>query len=243
MTRAAVLISRAVVVAVVVLVGVALVGVPRAHAHLGHVILNAERYLKLDIADDEVRVVVSLTLGASEGQRVLRAADTNQDGQVDRSEADRYLDEWGTGLATELPITVEGHPRAATWSEGFLSPRGPVRAVPVTVELVAHVPLGGGVETIRVTDRMVRRDVYDRTDVAFRTRDEARLLASGADADPSGVVRELSYQGGFLDGAPVPLVARVETPVRPSRRPPLWVAGVGLLVLVLLGVFQYRRRR
>lgn len=209
-----------------------------AHAHLGHVILNAERYLKLDVSDQEVRVVVSLTLGASEGQRVLRAADADNDGRVSREEADAYLAQWGDGLREELPIHVGPSRVQASWEEAFLEPVGRVRAVPVTVELVAHVPLGGGQERIQVEDRMVRREVYDRTDVAFRTRGAARLLASGAEDDPADVVRDLSYDAGFHPDGPVPIVARVETPVRAGRTRSLLVAGAALAVLVLVGVWQ-----
>ena len=45
-----------------------------ASAHVGHVILRAERYLKLDVAGRDARVVVSLTLGEGEGRRVLELA-------------------------------------------------------------------------------------------------------------------------------------------------------------------------
>ncbi|MFK7985395.1 MAG: hypothetical protein AB8I08_05145 [Sandaracinaceae bacterium] len=215
------------------------IGTPlAAEAHLGHVILNAERYIKLDISDEEVRVVVSLTLGASEGQRVLEAADTNGDRRVTQDEADAYLAQWGDGLEDELPIHVGDDRMRAQWQEAFLDPLGRVRAVPVTVELVAHVPLGGGEEVIRVQDRMVRREVYDRTDVAFRARGQALLLTSGAEAEPTEVVRDLSYDAGFHAGEAVLLVARVETPERAGRTRSLLIAGGALALLLLVGVWQ-----
>ena len=49
-------------------------------AHLGHVIQQAERYIKLDVSGYRVRVVVSLTLGAQEMSRVMHQADTDQNG-------------------------------------------------------------------------------------------------------------------------------------------------------------------
>ncbi|MCZ7683347.1 MAG: hypothetical protein M5U28_32990 [Sandaracinaceae bacterium] len=130
-------------------------------------------------------MVVSLTLGAREGERLLEAADTSGDGRVDEAERDAYLAEWAAGLREELPVEVDGAAREITFGEPYLEPVGRVRAVPVTVELVARLPLEGGRQTVRITDRMVRREVYDRTDVAFRVRDGASLVASGAETDPA----------------------------------------------------------
>ena len=59
--------------------GGSFLSVDRAEAHLGHTITRAERYLKIDASESDTRIVVSLTLGAEEGQRLLESADANQD--------------------------------------------------------------------------------------------------------------------------------------------------------------------
>lgn len=213
-----------------------------ARAHLGHAIARAERYLKLDVAGHEARVVVSLTLGAREGERLLEAADTSGDGRVDEAERDAYLAEWAAGLREELPVEVDGAAREITFGEPYLEPVGRVRAVPVTVELVARLPLEGGRQTVRITDRMVRREVYDRTDVAFRVRDGASLVASGAETDPGEPTADLAYGPDFREGEPVILTAIVETPARPTR--PWHLVGLaGALLAVVLFVVAIRRRR
>ncbi len=213
-----------------------------ARAHLGHQIARAERDLKLDVAGNEARVVVSLTLGDREGARLLEAADANADGSVDGSERDLYLAQWAEGLRSELPVEVDGTEQAVTFGEPYMDPIGRVRAVPVTVELVARVPLDGGREVVRITDAMVRREVYDRTDVAFRARDGATIVASGADGEPTSLTPDLAYGPDVHAGEAVVITALVETPARPA---PLWhlVGIAAALALVALFVVALRRRR
>lgn len=215
-----------------------------ASAHVGHVILRAERYLKLDVAGRDARVVVSLTLGEGEGRRVLELADGDGDGAVSGAEADAYLAQWGEGLATELPIAVDGEPQTVTWGEGYLDPLGTVREVPVTVEMVARFELAGGEQTVRFEDRMVRREVFERTDVAFRVRDDAELLASGSTEAPEEPVLDLAYGPTFQAGEPVALIARVATP-EPEPTMPTWLlpAAAVLALVIVVGLVIARRRR
>ncbi len=215
----------------------------RADAHLGHEIARAERYLKFDVGDDEARVVVSLTLGPAEGARVLASADTNGDRTVSEAERDAYLAQWADGLRAELPLSVDGEPRPLTWSEPYMDPIGSVRPAAVTVEMVAHVELGGR-RTLRLQDRMVRRDVFDRTDVSFQVRDRARLVASGIGEDVDTPTRDLFYGPELSQGEPVVLTAIVETPERPGEMPWALLAIVVLpLLLVLVLVLRARAQR
>lgn len=214
-----------------------------AQAHVGHVIARAERYLKLDVAGHEARAVVSLTLGEEEGERVLREADADGDGQVEPAESDAYLARWGEGLAQELPLSVDSQRRELRWGEGYMSPIGPVRRAPVTLEMVARFTLDGGEQRLRLEDRMVRRQVFDRTDVAFRVRDGAELLSSGVDpgADPT---LDLSYGPRFREGEPIPLHATVRTP-ETGPDPAVYAVGGGaaIALLVGLGIWRWRSRR
>lgn len=209
-----------------------------ARAHLGHEIARAERYLKLDVSGHAARIVVSLTLGEREGARVLAAADTDASGDVSEAERDAYLTQWGEGLRSELPVLVDGAPLSLVWSEPYMEPIGPVRPVAVTVELVARFELAGGRQTIRIEDRVPRREVYDRTDVAFRARDEATLIASGAGEAPAEPTPDLAYAPDV--SAPT-LTAVVETPPRSPDMP--WSAiaiGAGLVLAVLLVALALR---
>ncbi len=222
---------------------VLLIAGPPAHAHLGHVIARAERYIKLDVSGHAARLVVSLSLGEREGARVLAAADTDASGDVSEAERDAYLSQWGEGLRTELPVHVDGVPLTLTWAEPYMEPIGPVRPVAVGVELIARFELAGGRQTIRIEDRVPRREIYDRTDVVFRARDEATLIASGAADTPAEPTAELAY----APDVPAPtLTAVVETPARAPRVP--WTviaiaAGLALAALVVALALRARKRQ
>ncbi len=215
---------------------------PRAHAHLGHIVVSAERYLKIDATERDTRLVVSLTLGASEGRRVLEAADGDHDGDVSQTEADAYLAEWGRGLHDELPVEVDGERVEIEFDEPFLDPIGRVASVPVTVEMVAHIPIEAREAVIVVRDQMVRRETYDRTEVAFRGHDGAEVVASGGVEAPTS--RELDLAFGTTTGSAMPEVIAMRA-LYPSRSEPSHVpwAGVGVLALVGIGVGVAVRRR
>lgn len=222
----------------VVLATLAIAGVARAH--LGHVILRAERYLKLDASEADTRLVVSLTLGPSEGERILAAADANGDRNVTSAEADAYLAQWAEGLRTDVPIEIDGAPFAATWTEGYLDPIGAVGPTPLTVEITAHLPVMGREHEIRFRDHM-RREVFDRTDVAFRAHDGAELLASGAGESASEPTPDLGFVRG--DAGADAFTARVRYPARSDLDLRGVGAAVGALVVIVLGVVLVRRRR
>lgn len=215
-----------------------------AYAHLGHEISSAERYIKLDAAGQGARIVVSLTLGPDEGLRVLEAADANGDRSVSERERDAYLASWGEGLARELPLTIDGERRELAWGEPYMEPIGRVTRALVTVEMVARIELEGR-QLVRIEDRMVRREVYDRTDVAFRARDGAELVASsvGEEGTPTEVQADAAYDGAFMRGQPVPLIAIVQTPDAPLSVPWPIVAGAILLIAISIAVFVRARMR
>jgi len=214
-----------------------------AAAHVGHVIRTAERYLKLDVDGHRARVVVSLTLGADEGRRVLEAADADGDGTVTGAESEAYLAQWGDGLREEVPLSLDSERVRASWGEGYFAPIGSVRRVPVTVEMVARFELGGGEETVGLEDRMVRREVFERTDVRFQIRGDAELVRSGVEGDDADATEELAYGGSFRGGQPVPIRAVIRTPRRRTPWPWWWVAGplgVAALAAVLLWLRRVR---
>jgi hypothetical protein len=229
---------------------IACVALPHAHltdvhAHVGHVIARAERYLKLDASETDTRLVVSLMLGADEGARVLRDADLDRDGAVSPAESDAYLARWGEGLGTELPVTIDGEPIAVAWTEGWLDPIGRVRRAPLTIEMVAHLPTRSGEHTIAFDDRMVRRETFDRTDVAFRVHSPVELVGCGASTrDPrTCLVRDLV----IVPGAPQPgsFAARFRYPAAESATdwlPVALVAGTAV-VLALVATAALRKRR
>ena len=213
-------------------------------AHLGHVIQQAERYIKLDVSGYRVRVVVSLTLGAQEMSRVMHQADTDQNGWVSPGERDAYMALWGDGLREELRISVDGTLVEVLYGEAFMQPIGPVSAVDGAVEMVGEFVLDGGEHLVSVADDMPR-DAFDRTDLSFRARDAATLLASGIGEFPT----ELTEHGSVHRDTPYPeaFSMRVRVPYRPrtfGERLRVMAPWIGLVV-VLLGaaLWHWLKRR
>jgi hypothetical protein len=214
-----------------------------ASAHLGHVILRAERYLKLDASDSDTRLVVSLTLGPEEGARILGAADTNDDQTVSAAESDAYLAQWGAGLVVDVPVEIDGVAQVPEWTEGYMEPIGPVAPSALTVEITAHLAVTGQEHVVRFRDHM-RREVFERTDVAFRAHDGAELVVAGVGDAPVELTRDLAFGSGEA-GAPDTFTARIRFPRHdaPTRVTPLALGALATLVGVGALVYVVRRRR
>ncbi|RLB54204.1 MAG: hypothetical protein DRJ42_09875 [Deltaproteobacteria bacterium] len=180
------------------LVSAVVVGPTVARAHLGHAVQSAERYLKVDFEGGHVRVVVSLMLGPGEAARVLRVADREDgdgDGTLTPTEADAYLARWGVGLGEDLVLELDGAAVRVDWGEAYLDPSGPISHRPATVEMIARVPLSAGEHHLVLRDGM-RRETFERTDVAFSGHDGAELVASGVGEErPSARVPAIAFAG------------------------------------------------
>jgi hypothetical protein len=214
-----------------------------ARAHLGHLVLRAERYVKIDAAPGELRVVVSLMLGPSEARSALEPADTDGDGSLSRAEADAYLAGWGAELEREVRIELDDAPaEGVIWRDGVLEPVGPIAAQPVTVERIAHVPLPGGEHVVRVRDAMdVAR--FERTDVVFQARDGATLSSAGLGTSPRDLEASLSFGSDFAPAGGRVFTATLATPEEPASVWALLATVVGGATLaVLAGAFLRRRR-
>ncbi len=213
-----------------------------AHAHLGHVVVRAERYLKIDLEPTQARVVVSLTLGPDETVRIQSAADTDRDGTITQAEADTYMAEWGRGLATELPVEVDGEPVTLAWAEPWMAPLGRIERVPGSVEMVARVPLEPGRHVLRVRDGM-RVETFDRTDVNVTTSDSSvRLVAAGEGAEPRELTDRFAYGP---QNAPEVISVIAELPGTPPTVKWLATGGGVTFVLAAIGAWiaVVRRRK
>lgn len=213
-----------------------------AEAHLGHDVLRAERYLKIEVAPTGARFVVSLTLGPAEMATILERADADSDGTVTQAEADAYMGQWAEGLKSDLPVTVDGEAVTLAWGEPYFDPLGAVRPVNGTVEMVARLPLDGGEHTIALADDM-RLESLERTDVRLTAEPPVELLAAGPGAEPpADEVVEDFYYGNDSRAAPDAVSLRVNVPgwTRWQR----WsFLGGGVLVVLLAVVAWWRVRK
>ncbi|MAQ13424.1 MAG: hypothetical protein CMN30_01295 [Sandaracinus sp.] len=219
-----------------------LLGAAPAAAHLGHDVLRAERYLKIEVGDRGARFVVSLTLGPAEMGRILAKADADEDGEVSQAEADAYMADWGAGLATELPVTLDGDPVALQWGEAFFDPVGPVRPANGNVEMVAFLELDGGEHELRLADGM-RLEVLERTDVRLATEGDVELLAAG----PADTLGEGEPTTDFAFGndsrqAPDAVGVRVRVPGMAAWQK-LALAGGAVLAALIALLAWWRLRR
>lgn len=216
-----------------------------ANAHLGHLVQQAERYLKVDVSGYRVRLVVSLTLGGRETARLMQQADEDGNGWVSPEERDAYMALWGAGLREELSVHVDGVKVDVEYAEPFMQPIGEIVAADGAVEMVGTFVLDGGDQTVVITDGMPR-DPFDRTDYSFRARDGATLLASGVGSTATEVLEHASVHRGMSN--PDSFMLRVRAPERPrtARERALaalpWAAGLGGLLVVVFVATKLRQR-
>ena len=214
-----------------------------AGAHPGHLGIQAERYLKLEVLPDGLRFVVSLTLGAVAADRWLRAADADGDGSVSPEEAAASMQRWAEALARELPVEVDGAAMALRWEQPFIDPIGPIEGHPITVEMVGRAHLDGGRHHVLVRDKMLR-EAFDRTDVALDVRPPVRMVAAGPGEQPSERLRRFALQQGESMSA-FSIVAELPGASQAERRRwgrYLTFGALGVLgVAVWLGLAHRRR--
>ncbi len=184
-----------------------------ASAHLGHDVVRAERYLKIEVAPTGARFVVSLTLGPAEMRTILERADGDSDGTVTQAEADAYMALWADGLQSDLPVTVDGEAVTLQWGEPYFDPLGAVRPVTGTVEMVALHELDGGEHTIVLTDDM-RLEALERTDVRLTAEAPVEVLAAGPGAELAADAETVEdfYYGNDSRAAPDAVSLKVKVP-------------------------------
>jgi hypothetical protein len=209
-------------------------------AHLGHEIRRAERYLKVDLREREVRVVVTLTLGEDEGIALMRAADDDGDRRVSDAEAAKHLETWAAALADELVLTADGEPVDLEFGDGFFDPKGPVRRVVATLEMVGKGRLPSGVFEMALADRMANREVFERTDVTLVASPPIEILGDGL-GEPQRPPR-----GAYAfppEGAPERIALEVRSPAREIWKAVRVAFIVGMLGIGLALHLVSRRRR
>lgn len=219
-----------------------LVAASTAEAHLGHAVERAERYLKLELREREVRLVVTLTLGEVEGEALLRAADEDGDGRVSDEEATEHLGRWAAALEEEIVLRANGTRIPLHFGDGFFDPKGRARRAVATLEMVGRGRLPPGNATLELEDRMARRDAFERTDVSLVARPPVRILGDGF--DEARRPPRLAY--AFPpERAPEKLVLEVESPEATfwEEAPLLVLLGVPVALVAVLTLVAVRRRK
>lgn len=195
-------------------------GASVAAAHQGHPILRAERTIKLEADGLEgVRMVVTVNYGVEEMLRVMRSADADGDGSLDRREIEDAMLEWAETLRREMPVRLDGSFARVGYVQPFFEPTGAIQLRPGTLELTGIIRVGAGQHRLFITDDMPS-DRFDRTDVMFTATNEAHLIASGPTEVPTEVTPSFAY-GRTTDRPRVHSIGMVvEMPQPPEGRLP-----------------------
>ena len=203
-----------------------------AQAHPNHGPSWGERYLKLDVAADGVRVVYGVTFVSRFGRKVRTLADADRNGRVDGGELELYGEAVTKRLAGDVQLTVAGDEKNLEWSAPFLGGLGgPLRGGPVTLETTAKVPLQPGTIRLLLEDGAEFDGIY-RTTASIAVAPEVALIKGGRGPAPPGKRSRLVFLDLPSEGVPPPRVvtALVELPGTPNHE------GNGSLSIVMLGI-------
>jgi hypothetical protein len=203
------------------------------------VVVSAERYLKLDVAGADARLVVSLTFGELAMARVRQAADRDADGRVSAAESEVYLAAWRRDLQQEIVVELDGSPVALDWRDAYLALTGEV----ATAEMVGHFSFDDtGAQAVLVRDRMPKAP-FERTDVGFIAREGAELLRSGQGENPTGRVQALVFGPNTADELVLSVVVRVPMIDRSSTSRPAIALAIATVAAVILAWSLFVRSR
>ncbi len=166
------------------------VGATQAHPEFNPTRTN--RYLKLTLVGDEVRVVYSVLYGQGPAAVALRAADLDANGQVDGDEVKKL----GAGLQERvhagLSLRIDGLPAAVefeTPSIGFLggAQTAEVAPNPFTVDLVARLKLKSLPQHELVVDDHTELSDLGENEIRLEESPNTELVATQRGALISGV--------------------------------------------------------
>lgn len=231
-----------------------------ATAHVAPAIGDNNRYMKLTLLGDRVRLAYTVFYGETPAAALRQAIDTNHDGSIDDAESQAFARQVAADVAGSLVITVDGAPRTVAWSQvvvGLATPR--VAAGAFSIDLVAALCLAPA----RGDHAMVFRDHYplarpgetqvkveDSPGVAIKTSriggavDEAHdynLVGPSGALDTEGL--ELAFTVG--DHAVITADGVCAAPPGPAAAPTPVIVGAAVAAVALAGlvVLALRRRR
>ncbi len=216
-------------------------------SHPNHGPSLGERYFKLDVRDDRVRVVYGLTYAARHGGRVRGDADANGDGHLDESEAQSFGEGYRSKLSTSVSLRVDGQPEQLSWSTPFLGQViGPLGPGIVAIEMTSEIELTPGAHTLVLDDRAEFTGIF-RTTAMTSIAPEVELTKAGRGEAPRGRERRVVYMDLPSPGEPPSRVFSVEAvlPGEPevSEEPPIasyLLLGGLVIILLVVGFGGYR---
>ncbi len=234
----------------------------------GHVMPSVDennRYLKLGLLGDRIRLVYTVYIGERPGAMARRLLDRNKNRILDTEEGDAYGKEMAEQVSGGLSLEVDGAAYPVTWKQisvGFGTPT--VNAGAFSVDLVAWICLADPAQRRRHT--LVLHDGFrlprpGETEIYVDESPGVTVTRSALGSDKKSTQLKISWRGatGFLRDLGFYLDFEVAPDVKlnpdascgddtprasgPSATHRGWVAVVLVGLLGLVGVALWLRRR
>jgi hypothetical protein len=128
-----------------------------AHGHVAPGTGDNNRYLKLSVLGDRLRLAYTVFYGEVPGAALRKVIDKNHDGAIDDSETQPYGEQIARDVAAAVELTVDGVRQPIAWSQvvvGMGSPSATAGAF--SVDLVAAICLA----VPRGPHTLLLRDAY-----------------------------------------------------------------------------------
>jgi hypothetical protein len=109
----------------------------RADAHVASAVGSNNRYLKLTLLGDRVRLAYTVFYGVIPAATMRQTIDANHDGAIDDAESEAFGDRLGREIGAAVDLALDGARQPVTWSQvvvGLGTPR--VAAAAFSVDLV-----------------------------------------------------------------------------------------------------------
>lgn len=241
---------------------------------LGHVAPSLDdnnRYVKLSLLADRVRLVYTIFFGEVPGAAMRRELDKDRDGQLSDAETDAFARELGREVSGQLTITLDGAAAPVTFAAtNFGSATQQVRGGAFSVDLIATLCLGAPSRDHRLTLRDRFRlprpgetevQLEDGPDISITSAALGEHRATSRVFRFAGVVPALDEPGLVIefavgDAAARPPAGACQKQVERDRAgaprgaaaspPPLGALAAGAAAAAILGLgafVAWRRRR
>lgn len=132
-----------------------LVGTAVARAHVAPGTGDNNRYLKLSVLGDRLRLAYTIFYGEVPGAALRTSLDQNHDGTIDDGETQPFGEQLAQGVAAAVELTVDGVRQPIAWSEVVVGMGTPsAKAGAFSVDLVTSICLAAprGKHLLRLRD-------------------------------------------------------------------------------------------
>lgn len=250
--------SRPAIVLTAALAAWAARAAPRAEAHVTPAIGDNNRYLKLTLLGDRLRLAYTVFYGEVPAAAMRRALDVDHDGAIDDAETQAFGGRIARELTAAVAITIDGVPQPVAWTEVVVGMGTPSAAAGAfSIDLVAWLCLAAprGTHAVLLRDGF-RLDRPGETEVKVEdgpgvTIDASRIGGAEDEAHdyklvgPSGALETQGLDVRFTAGAKAIVAGDAVCPGdRRARALPtgVIVGAAAVTALVLAGLASLLRR-